>query len=128
MESKTRPSNEATTNTQPKDLTCWRTATSPQCLRVEMTNEFHIFAYGYFQHAKFSRQNGVEIVEIRFQDQVVKVKGSGLGALCEALERLAVERIKLCPEKYGAIGRNDGIVEEIEIKSRGRENQQVAGH
>ena len=122
METQTKPSNDAAADTRTKNLTCWRTATSPQCLRVETTNEVHLFPYGYFQHAKFIRQNGKDAVEIQFQDRIVMVKGKGLEPLCDALERLAVERIKTCPEKYGAIARNEGLIEDIEIKQRDKEN------
>jgi len=122
METQTKPSNDATTDSRTKNLTCWRTATSPQCLRVETTGEIHLFPYGYFQHAKFIRQNGKDAVEIQFQDRIVMVKGKGLEPLCDALERLAVERIKTCPEKYTAIARNEGVIEDIEIKQRGKEN------
>ena len=106
----------STTDESAKNLTCWRTATNPQCLRVETTNEVHLFPYGYFQHAKFIRQNGKDAVEIQFQDRIVMVKGKGLEPLCDALERLAVERIKLRPEKYDGLGKNEGIIEEIQIK------------
>ena len=122
METQTKPSNAAATDARTKNLTCWRTATNPQCLRVETVNEVHLFPYGYFQHAKFIRQNGKDAVEIQFQDRIVMVKGKGLEPLCDALERLAVERIKTCPEKYGAIARNEGVIEDIEIKQRGKEN------
>ncbi len=100
---------------------CWRTATSPQCLRVETASEIHLFVYGYFQHAKFIRQNGKEIVQIQFQDRIVMVKGKGLEPLCDALERLAVERIKVCPEKYEGLAKNEGIIDEIEVKSMQQE-------
>jgi len=115
MESKTGPSNDTATDAQAKNLTCWRTATSPQCLRVETINEVHLFPYGYFQHAKFLRQNGREVVEIQLQDRIVTVKGKGLEPLCDALERLAVERIKVCPEKYESVAKSEGIINEIEI-------------
>ena len=122
METQANPSNEAATDARTKNLTCWRTATSPQCLRVETVNEVHLFPYGYFQHAKFVRQNGKDVVQIQFQDRIVMVKGKGLEPLCDALERLAVERIKICPEKYGAIARNEGVIEDVEIKQRDKEN------
>ncbi len=122
METQTNSSNDTATDARTKNLTCWRTATSPQCLRVETTNEVHLFPYGYFQRAKFIRQNGRDIVQIQFQDRIVMVKGKGLEPLCDALERLAVERIKICPEKYGAIARNEGVIEDIEIKQRDKEN------
>ena len=55
-------------------------------------------------------------------ERLVMLKGKGLEPLCDAMERLAVERIKTCPEKYGAIARNEGVIEDIEIKQRGKEN------
>jgi hypothetical protein len=122
METQTNSSNDTATDARKKNLTCWRTATSPQCLRVETTNEIHLFPYGYFQHAKFIRQSGKDVVQIQFQDRIITVKGKGLEPLCDALERLAVERIKTCPEKYGAIARNEGVIEDIEIKQRDKEN------
>ncbi len=122
METQTKPSNDAAADTRTKNITCWRTATSPQCLRVETANEVHLFPYGYFQHAKFIRQTGKEVVQIQFQDRIVTVKGKSLEPLCDALERLAVERIKVCPEKYGAIAKNEGIIEEIEIKQCDHKN------
>ena len=109
----------STTDESAKNLTCWRTATSPQCLRVETINEVHLFPYGYFQHAKFIRQNGKDVVQIQFQDRIVMVKGKSLEPLCDALERLAVERIRVRPEKYGAIGKSEGIIEGIEIIETG---------
>jgi hypothetical protein len=83
---------------------------------VETTNEVHLFPYGYFQHAKFIRQSGKDAVQIQFQDRIVTIKGKGLEPLCDALERLAVERIKVRPEKYEGLGKSEGVIEEIEIK------------
>ena len=114
METKHHP--EKTTDAPDKNLTCWQTATSPQCLRVETLNEVHLFPYGYFQHAKFIRQTGKETIEIQFQDRIVTVKGKGLEPLCDALERLAVKQIKVRPEKYQCLGKNEGVIEDIQIK------------
>ena len=116
METQTKPSNDTATDARTKNLTCWRTATNPQCLRVETTNEVHLFPYGYYQHAKFVRQNGKDVLQIQFQDRIVLVKGKGLEPLCDALERIAVERIKLRPEKYEGLGKNEGTIEEIDVK------------
>jgi hypothetical protein len=49
------------------------------------------------------------------------VKGKGLEPLCDALERLAVERIRVRPEKYEGIVKNEGTIEIIEIKSMQQE-------
>lgn len=115
METKPDAKTNAT-HESAKNLMCWRTATSPQCLRVETVNGVHLFPYGYFQHAEFIRQSGKDMVQIQFQDRIVLVKGKNLEPLCDALERFAVERIKVCPEKYGAIARNEGVIEDIQIK------------
>lgn len=105
------------TDAQDESLTCWRMATSPQCLRVETTEEIHLFPYGYFQHAKFSRQGNKDIIEIRFQDVLVVAKGKNLEPLCDALARLAVEHIRIFPEKYEAIGKNEGSIVSIEFST-----------
>jgi len=115
METQTKPSNDTATDARTKNLTCWRTATSPQCLRVETVNEVHLFPYGYLQHAKFIRQSGKDVVEIQFQDRIVMVKGKGLEPLCDALERLAVERIRARPDKYESVTKSEGVINEIEI-------------
>lgn len=120
METQTKPSNDAATDARTKNLTCWRTATSPQCLRVETTNEIHLFPYGYYQHAKFVRQSGKDVLQIQFQDRIITIKGKGLEHLCDSLERLAVERIRLRPEKYEGLGKNEGIIEDIEIRQIGQ--------
>jgi hypothetical protein len=126
METQTKPSNDAATDSRTKNLTCWRTATNPQCLRVETTNEIHLFPYGYYQHAKFVRQSGKDVLQIQFQDRIVLVKGKGLEPLCDALERLAVERIRLRPEKYGGLSKSEGTIEEIDVKEKGEQNSQKA--
>jgi len=54
-------------------------------------------------------------VQIQFQDRIVMVKGKGLEPLCDALERLAVERIRVRPEKYENVTKSEGVVNEIEI-------------
>jgi len=123
METQTKPSNDTATDARTKNLTCWRTATSPQCLRVETVNEVHLFPYGYYQHAKFIQHSGKDVLQIQFQDRIVLVKGKGLEPLCDALERLAVERIKLRPQKYEGLGKNEGTIEEIEVKENSRPHQ-----
>ena len=116
MEAKIRSSSDAASEPWDEGLTCWRTASGPQCLRVETTSKVHLFAYGYFQYASFSREGNKEVVQIQFQDRIAIVKGSGLEPLFAALERLAVERIRISPEKYKQILKGDGFVEDIEIK------------
>ena len=116
METKTRLPDDAATDAWEKNLTCWRTASGPQCLRVETASEIHLFPYGYFQRATFSRNGNKDFLRIQFQNQLVVVKGKSLESLCTALEKLAVERIRTRPEKYEVLAKHEGIIEEIEIK------------
>jgi hypothetical protein len=116
METKSHAKTDAT-DERTENLTCWRTATSPQCLRVETTSEIHLFSHGYFQHAKFSRRGNKDVIEIQFQDTTVIAKGKNLGSLCDALARLSVEQVKMCPDNYG-LNVKDGIIADIEIKKR----------
>ena len=57
-------------------------------------------------------------MQIQFQDRIVSVKGKGLEPLCDALARLAVERIKVRPEKYENVIKSEGVINEIEIIER----------
>jgi len=122
METQTNSPNDAATDAWEKNLTCWRTASGPQCLRAETASEIHLFPYGYFQHAKFSRDGSKDVVQIRFQDQTIIAKGKGLEPLCDALARLAVERIRVRPEKYEGLGKNEGIIEVIEIEKSAKKD------
>ena len=85
-----------------------------------------MFPYGYYQHAKFVRQSGKDVLQIQFQDRIVMVKGKGLEPLCDALERLAVERIRVRPEKYEGLGKSEGTIEGIDVKEKGEQNSQKA--
>lgn len=116
METTIRASDNTASEPWTKDLMCWRTASHPQCLRVEILSEIHLFPYGYLQRAKLGRAGGKDVLQIVFQDRVVVVKGKKLEPLCAALERLAVERIRTQPDKYDVLAKNEGIIEEIEIK------------
>lgn len=121
MESKIRSSSDPATDSWDEGLTCWRTASGPQCLRVEMAAEIHLFPYGYFQHAKFSRDGKKDVLQIQFQDQIIVATGKGLEPLCAALERLAVERVRVRPEKYEVLGKSEGVIEDIKIKKDGQQ-------
>jgi hypothetical protein len=123
MEAKIRSSSDAASESWDEGLTCWRTASGPQCLCVETTSKVHLFAYGYFQYASFSQEGNKEVVQIQFQDWIVIVKGKGLEPLCAALERLAVNRIRISPKKYEQILKGDGFVEEVEIKKASEWNK-----
>ena len=115
METKTRADSEPSTASRNKDVTCWSTDSSAQCLRVEKPGEVHLFPYGYFQRAKLVTNSGDETLHIRFQDCHITVSGKNLESLCSALERLAVARIKLLPAAQRTFPKSEGLVEAIEI-------------
>jgi len=82
---------------------------------VEKPGEIHLFPYGYFQHAKLVRNSDNEALRIRFQDCFITVTGKGLEPLCSALERLAVDRIRLLPSAQRTFSKSEGSIEKIEI-------------
>jgi hypothetical protein len=124
METKSHAKTNAT-DSRDENLTCWQASTSPQCLRVETTTEVHLFPYGYFLHAKFSRQGNRDMIEIRFQDATVIAKGKNLEPLYDALARLSVECVRVCPEKYAAMAKNESMIEELEVQMGKRTNSPV---
>lgn len=92
-------------------------ATNPQCLQVEITSEIHLFPYGYFQHAKFSRQENKDVIEMRFQDVIVIASGKNFEVLCQSLARLSIQSLKAIPKKYQLHGNKSEIsIDTIEIK------------
>src|SRR5580693_12418 len=115
METKLRSESEAPAGSRTKDLTCWSTDSSAHCLRVEKPGEIHLFPYGYFQHAKLVRNSDTEALRVRFQDCTVTITGKGLEPLCGALERLAVDRIRLLPPTQRTFSKSEGCIEGIEI-------------
>jgi hypothetical protein len=117
MES-THDTKTSATQSRNENVTCWQTATSPQCLRVETASEIHLFPYGYFRRAIFSREGNKDNIEIQFQGATVVAKGKGLEPLCDALARLSVERINACPEKYATLNKGDGFIVDIQIKPK----------
>jgi hypothetical protein len=106
---------EARSVSRAKNLTCWSTDSSAHCLRVEIPGEIHLFPYGYFQRAKLLQNSSNETLNIRFQDCLITVTGKGLEPLCGALERLAVDRIRLLPSSHRPFFKGAGFIEAIEI-------------
>src|SRR5258708_29833893 len=113
METNPRAKDESTSESRAKDLRCWSTAASPQCLRVERPGEIHLFPYGYFEYAKFLTSSGSPVLHIRFRERVVSVTGKNLKPLCDALERLAVDCIRII--SHPKFSKSEGLIEKIEI-------------
>ena len=116
METKPQPDSAASSSTRAKDVSCWSMDSSAHCLRVEKPGEIHLFPYGYFQHAKLVKNSDGEALHIRFQDCLIRVTGKGLEPLCSALERLAVDRIRLLPSAQRTFPKSEGYIEDIDIR------------
>ena len=116
MEVKSTTKSTAPT-AQDENLTCWRTATNPQCLRVETTAEIHLLPYGYFQQAIFSRKENSDCLLLRFGTTSVRIKGKRLDSLVAALARLGVEQINVRPDKY-VTKSAESVITEIEITDK----------
>ncbi len=114
METNPRTKDESTTESRAKNLRCWSTASSAQCLRVEKPGEIHLFPYGYFEHAKHITNSGDEVLHITFRGCLITVTGKSLEPLCSALERLAVDCIRII--SHPKFSKSEGLIERIEIR------------
>jgi hypothetical protein len=83
-------SKTCATASRSENLTCWHTATGSECLRVETRSELHLFSYGYFCHAKFSRDGNMDTIEIHFQETLFN-QGKRIGT---ALRRISETRCR----------------------------------
>jgi hypothetical protein len=101
-----------------ENLTCWRAATSPQCLRVETALEIHLLPYGYFQHAVFSRKGNDDCLLVLFVGTSLHIKGKRLDTLVDAMARLGVEQMNVRPAKY-VINNSESVITEIEVSKTG---------
>ena len=118
METKPQTDSTAPAGSRAKDVTCWSTDSSAHCLRVEKPGEIHLFPYGYFQHAKLVRNSGDEALHIRFQECLIIISGKNPEPLCSALERLAVERIRLLPPTQRAFPKSEGLLKALKFRSQ----------
>ena len=114
METKPQSDSAASAGPRAKDVSSWSTDSSAHCLRVEEPGEIHLFPYGYLQHAKLARNSDNEVLRIRFQDCIITVTGKSLEPLCSALERLAVDRIRLLPPAQRTFSKSDGYIDVID--------------
>jgi hypothetical protein len=114
METKPRGKDETTPESRAKDLRCWSTASSAQCLRVEKPGEIHLFPYGYFEHAKLVTNSDDEVLCIQFRGCLITVTGKSLEPLCSALGRLAVDCIRII--SHTKFSKSEGVIERIEIR------------
>ena len=114
METNPRAKDESTPESRAKDLRCWSTSSNAQCLRIETSSEIHLFPYGYLEHAKFVTNSGGQVLSIRFREFVVTVTGKNLDSLCVALERLAVDCIRMI--SHPKFSKSEGLIERIEIQ------------
>ena len=123
METKPRSESEAPTSSRTKDLNSWSTDSSAHCLRVEKPGEIHLFPYGYFQHAKLIQNSGDETLRIRFQDCLITVTGKNLEPLCGALQRLAVDRIRILPLAQRKFPKSEGLLKQLRLLIEPRHNK-----
>ena len=114
MQTKDRPQMDTGTETRDENLSCWKTAASPQCLRIELSDGTQfLLPYGYFEDAKLTRDGDQEILELQFKAHRFIAKGRGLSELFVMLQTLSVEWLRACPPRYRALGK--AFIERIDL-------------
>ena len=101
-----------------KQLTCWNKDAQAQCLRVELSDErSFIFPYTHLTFASTEREEGRDVLAVSFTTHDLRIVGRNLRELGIALQKLAVDWIRLAPARYAALAANEAVfIEEIEVK------------
>jgi len=76
-----------------------------------------LLPYGYFEGAKFGREDDTDIIHLQFKANQFTVKGHSLNEMFTAFQTLSVDWIKECPRRYQALSKAQGFIEKIEAKA-----------
>jgi hypothetical protein len=88
-----------------KTLECWSRDPQAQALRVELDGgQCFIFPYTHFVFASLGRAEDQDALRISFTTHDVRVRGRGLVALLNAVQKMSVDWIKPLPKRYEKCG------------------------
>lgn len=107
-----------------KRLECWSRDPQAQALRVELSDgQCFIFPYTHFVFASLERTEDQEVLRISFTTHDVRVRGHGLMALLNAVQKMSIDWIKPLPSRYEKLVAVDAaFVEKIDVHDMGDES------
>jgi hypothetical protein len=109
------------TGVEPKsesnEVQCWGENPNAQMLRVELRDgSLHCYPYGWLERVQFSPEEKADSVMLFFNRQKVRIAGNKLRELALTFQRMAVEWVKECPERFASIrGADTAFIEDIQI-------------
>ena len=111
----------ASADGEQKQLICWNKDAQAQCLRVELSDDrSFIFPYTHLTFASMEREEGRDVLTASFTTHDLRIVGKNLRELCIALQKLAVDWIRLAPARYAALAPSEAVfIEKIEVEEVG---------
>jgi hypothetical protein len=93
-----------------KTLECWSRDPQAQALRVEIGGgSWFIFPYSHFAFASLERTEDRELLRISFTTHNVRIRGRGLMALLNAMQKMSIDWIKSLPNRYEKLAAADAV-------------------
>ena len=93
-----------------RNLECWGREAQAQTLRVELDGgSCFIFPYSHFVFASLKDAGDENELQISFTTHDVQVRGRGLMALLNAVQKMSIEWIKPLPKRYERLATADAV-------------------
>jgi len=86
-------------------------------LRVELRDgSLNLYQYAWLERVQFLPAEGADSMTLFFNHQSVRITGKKLRELVSAFQRMAVEWVKECPERFtSSSGADTAFIEDIQI-------------
>jgi hypothetical protein len=109
---------DSVTSTNSRNLECWSRDAQAQALRVELGGgSCFIFPYSHFLFASLERAEDQDVLRISFTTHDVRVRGRGLMALLNAVQKMSIDWIRPLPRRYEKLAEADAVfVGKIDIE------------
>jgi hypothetical protein len=114
---------DSVASTNSRNLECWSRDAQAQALRVELgAGSWFIFPYSHFLFASLERAEDQDALRISFTTHDVRVRGRGLIALLNAVQKMSIDWIKPLPTRYEKLAEGDAVfVAKIDVQELGEE-------
>jgi hypothetical protein len=105
------------TKSESNEVQCWGENPNAQMLRLELRDgSLHFYPYGWLERVQFSPAEKADSLTLFFNRQKIRIAGKKLRELALTFQRMAVEWVKECPERFTSIsGADTAFIEDIQI-------------
>jgi len=97
-------------NENRRNHTCWNRDYQTQALRVELADgSSYVFPYTRLSFVRFESRNDHDTLKLRSDTHEIQVIGENLRPVELALQKFAVEWVKVLPERYDLQASDDSV-------------------